>query len=844
MVDLPEGFTPDEEVGLPEGFIPDEPGGLTAAQQIEVALKSSPSNFLRQLGGLYGILPGGGGAPVDMSHRALINSVTVDPVERKKGFANLGYDASVDPNSKKAMVKGEPVDRHALTPSISELLSEFLENADSVPPMVAAGLSGPYAIPAGAAAAGATALARDQLRQKVIPGAEPEYGPAMLEGGLNLLPGLSKLPGAKKLGGAIKSTSGPVYDKVLKPATDWTLDLARKSKPGRYVEGVAKNIKDASSKTYTKYSGEAFEKLDKTKQNIVRRFDDTFGITADMRNVGLNNDAFNAFNTVDIKENYSRLIAENPAFREMTTTGGTGVRGDMAFDLFQDTGERIGNYYRNNTQEIPLSELFGQKSYKEMTEAIYDQAANSREEVAQLLGVRDDFIRRLYDITARRKLLNDPDTAARAASQGMGVKEYIFNSTPDVSKIPIQELQEALTSTSVKLEDMWELRKVADAMAGWTSSGRWFTDNAGTNPKTTLVYKKFADTLRDTLGQFVDDPNIARDIADYSDMAPIVNAIVQKAAESTGKTFRPNDIYVSAIGGDIYRTLGYASKILRNPSAKGKLSGAFSAAKDILTPDMSTNALREATESAVGSSGILSSPALTPLKMKGVADELSRSMDEDRDLSYSVDQQDDSEALKFLLNRMRGTEQPQSVLDEQVPGGGDLDPTALNRLAPPQAPRPLPRDPELIGSNPEDMGLIATAVSPNTALLFKDAVNSNDPLKRRIATVKVMQEAPELFEPSMYGIRSLIAEGDRFVIGDPQEADMYRYTIQHLKGIGKVDENWYTKQLSALNDSKDMTVYPRPDIVGKEASTEVGEKKSSSLDRISTAAGERRKYNY
>lgn len=803
-------YTLDE---VPEGFVPAEP--KVGNQQAGVAnfLSSLPLHG-PQLSRLYANAPTfNPPAPVSMEDRITAEGLSSDPKDRAEFFRSKNYaDVNIDPETEQATVGGERVDKHPFSaPSISEYVAEFITNLDSIGTATATALGGPLA---GMGTAATIGGAREAAKVNTIPGSEVDVFGTGLEVAAESLPIVGK--GAKPLlksGGKALEKARPLIEKPVDLASQAILN----TRPGKYVKGIASNVSELGKEAYQKYSGQLFDTLDETAKNLYKRFDDTFGVAGDLRNLGVGDDAFNVFNTVPITENYSRLIKENPAFKKIAYTGGPTVRGDQMYDLFNQTGETVKNYYKGTDKTASVADIFDTPAYKELREAIFSQGRESAEE---LLAVEDQVLRNMYDAVSK--------TMAKKSNPSASM-EWIFKNTPDPRTIPKEEILEVLENSTLSLEELWDLRKAEDAMAGWTSTGRWFGDGADKNPLTSLVHRKFADSFRDVLTKNVDDPNVLKAIQDYSDMAPIVNAVAQKAAASMGVTFRPNDIYVSAIGGDLYRALGYAGKLLRSPAAKGITGGTLEKAKGVFSVEGIGDTAREVADpSFLQQFG-------SGMKRQGVVEGLNQKVISDENMSTTAPPE--SDALQAILGNIYGEEEQPAIPDLS---GVSTD--IINQVAPLPAPKPISRDPDLIGKTPDDLEMVKMAVSQNTALLFEDAITSNDPLKKRIAMAEVMKEAPEIFEPGLYGLRSVIAEEDRFVIGDPEEAKFYRQTIKHLRARGKIGANFYTKQLSALNDPTDLTVFVRPDVVADPKQTQGTEK--STLESIATSAGERRTYNY
>jgi hypothetical protein len=178
------------------------------------------------------------------------------------------------------------------------------------------------------------------------------------------------------------------------------------------------------------------------------------------------------------------------------------------------------------------------------------------------------------------------------------------------------------------------------------------------------------------------------------------------------------------------------------------------------------------------------------------------------------------------------------------------DPAAIMQAIEPVS---LPRDPDVIASNPKMLEQLLMSVQPNTALLLEDAMRSKDPMKRRLAFSQAFQEAPDMFEDSVTGARSEIRVGDNFVLGNPQEAPLVidRWVSRYKQG--EIPSDLLAEQISALNDPTDQRLLPEPPVktLEQELRTESQKQrpisplqklKESAPRRIETAAGERRMY--
>lgn len=167
-------------------------------------------------------------------------------------------------------------------------------------------------------------------------------------------------------------------------------------------------------------------------------------------------------------------------------------------------------------------------------------------------------------------------------------------------------------------------------------------------------------------------------------------------------------------------------------------------------------------------------------------------------------------------------------------------------------PQPIPRDPDIIAATPEHIRTLMTALSPNAAQLMVDALETKDPIKRRLAFSVALQEAPDLFEGSVTGAKSEIRVGNGFVLGDPREIPLIKARLTARFRQGEIRSDKLAKQISALNDPTDQRLFPEPPYASMEQELSSAIKRPSSpqeaLSRatprtINTPAGERRVYS-
>lgn len=783
---IPEGFSLQAEAEaelppIPKGFSLDPPRRGNPEAEVSTALHSLPQPF-KSLGTLYDVLPSfRDPAPVKMLDRAKTNFSTSDPLERAKALRDLGYkDVAV--GDKGVTVEGKRLDSPAFTPSLSELSSELVENVDMAPGALI--FTNPVSAILGTAA---MAGGREAARQEMVPDADLDLTTGAVETAVSAIPlaGKAISPLFKSLGGFVKSGAKTATGKATK----------------------------AGKELYESKGKEIWQSLDGIKKRTVERLDDMFGSSATLKQLGITDDKFNVFNLKPIKENYAYLVKESPEFAEIASMSGAGVRARRVADLYDQVGTRIRSFYDTSDATIPVSDIFDTESYKGLREGIF-AVTNSDEAVEQLMKQHDEMIEGVWLSVAADKLLKDPNTEAAAADAGIGVMEYVRGKVASLKGVDSKEIIEALSTEQVPIGYAWELRKHFDEWAAYKLAQKGADDI----PESLLLYRGMAGMFRDAIEKSLPEGSqMAKDIKLFHNLVPIAQDMAVKASKDVGTIFRPNDFYVSAIGGNLYRGLGYASKIARNPSARAGIAGAFDSVKELVP---------EGINAARGAVSPTANPYIRGLQTTAIG----------REVGDNVFNPDD-------------TSLQSGPIDPNAPAPLALE--DFSALFGQTQPTPISRDPEQIGSSPDDIAFIQTAVSPRTFAIFQDALRSDDPMKKRAATVMVMSEAPEIFEPGMYGLRSVIADNDRYVIGDYQEAVNYRATLKSLLNRGSISRNFYAKQLSALNDPTDMQLFPRPDVTSTERTSEFKVKPKSNLEKlqdttkkISTPVGERNEQPY
>jgi len=168
-----------------------------------------------------------------------------------------------------------------------------------------------------------------------------------------------------------------------------------------------------------------------------------------------------------------------------------------------------------------------------------------------------------------------------------------------------------------------------------------------------------------------------------------------------------------------------------------------------------------------------------------------------------------------------------------------------------QAPQPtkIPRDPELVATNPQLQQAILAQVPPNVGAILQNAWRKSDPLTKEAALGQVIEQLPDLFEPSTTGLMSEVKRGNYFVVTNPVEAEQYAASIVSQYRQGEVDANFMAKQVSALNDVNNRRIYPKPGVMPAVTPTPKTEPPplevlASNAKRIGTSLGSRKQTEY
>ena len=187
--------------------------------------------------------------------------------------------------------------------------------------------------------------------------------------------------------------------------------------------------------------------------------------------------------------------------------------------------------------------------------------------------------------------------------------------------------------------------------------------------------------------------------------------------------------------------------------------------------------------------------------------------------------------------------------------------SAKEAMAEEQAPTLLPRDPEIIMNDERYMAVIRNNLGPGAVALLQNAARSKNDFKATAALARIVQEAPDIFEPSTTGFISEMRKGDYFVLTSGAEAELYSKQLQSEFRQGKItDSKWYFKQQNSLKNPADFRIFPRPirsdginsalqgvvDSRGEEPikrSSPLEKLRDNTPDTIQTSVGERRAYS-
>lgn len=799
-------------------------------------------------------------SPVDFKTRLAVKGfLDEDPDRAIKYLQERGQNATLANDGRTVLVDGKPVDPNALSTtfkSITELVSEAAENWDFIP-----GLVGKSPLTAGTVGL-ATGTAKEAVASQI---SDTPFRPTNV---------LDETIGGVFGGGVEKY--GLV--KAIPKAAAGTYGLAKKGV--QKLIGKAKPITDELLQEGIKVAdqGYTFVKGTKLFGDVKKQLVDMFSSNRALaRELGARPQDLNRLQSETLEDHLGYLLENSPEFVDrIVNQPFVRLKADNAIDMYRGLQKAIADGYESSTAVVNVDDILNSKGFSKLLD-LATETTQVPKVLSSVQANQRQVLETLYNTIYLNKALSPGELYNTAARMGIDPEDIVADPKnaqqiidsildltdeydipledaaaklglfPPANELQLGELVNAVRGQQLPINEAFAVRRNLDKLSRWGSDNKDFDASVA-------AIRNGANAFREAIRSALEkegNTELLTASDSFHHLMPIVETIIRSDAIKGGIIPTISQLFAGAINSPARRAAVMAQRAASSPTTRGILRQGYDVVRNSIDGVQLPPLQRGAAAETMSSAG----KALDYIRGMTGYDLTQNAIDDSR-IPYNIpnparpmapQQLPPSEDILAGASRFAGepTPTPTPGPIPQVP------PELLNNIPMPQ-PKPITRDPEMIGKNPQDLELLRMAVSPNTFLMFQDAMGSNDPLKKRIATVQAMKEAPEIFEPSMYGLRSLISEGDRFVIGDPAEAVMYRQTIKHLKGVGKIGENFYTMQLSALNDPTDMTVYPRPDIITQGDANALANpdnniaklEELSNRFNTSTVSGERRSYDY
>ena len=779
------------EISLPpiQGEVADL-GGRGLKEGLDV-FGQAASNTLKTLPGaqrvaqLYDQLPDfrPNEPPTTLADRALVKSLVTKPNEIKTALEYLGYKDVKVSGSGNVTVEGKDVDPSTVL-SLQELFSEGLENANLA--IEAAGSTGGLTA---AATSGLMGVARENLKEKTFPGLKADYSQAAWEGGLS---GVGQLGTSAVKSGINKWRGG---GKLAK-------DLTKKG-----IDTTTEFIEKDGSKTVI---GEA----------VFGFVDDLTGQEAKARGIGATPKLLKVFNNKPITYQIQKLRELSPEFDKATKAFTVKGKRDGTIKVLVDESNNLKNFYNEYGKALTVKNenFFKSEPYQEILKTLKSKTTENNV-VKEIDSVRKRFLNYMAKMSLpdeEFKLLNTPMIRQARESLYDQVGKPIQSAPPKFYKgMPLNELEKGLSEYPINIDNVWSANKFLNDEAKWGSlikeESRFKTE----------AFRQLANTLRSGLHQSIKDAPIDNMVKSeflksneiVHNLIPVVDMIDSYASKKVGKVDFTK-LLPSQIGSTTRKTLDVAKK-LQTDAGRNLIGTGSSFIKDKipkvtgLTMDSIPNILPAAENLAkMGRIAASKHGALSREQAQPIED------------PYAYKQPSTAPELRAQVT-------PEDI-------------KALLTKA--QTPK-LPRSPELLMSDPTMYESLAENLSPDTNRLLSHAVESKDPFKLRMAMSIAVNEAPDFFEPSITGNNSEMMIGDHYVIVDPKEGEVYLQSILSRLEMGDLDYEFAAKQISALNNPRDMRVFPLPNQTPR-APEPVPEPSSKLNELKQTITGMRKQYSY
>lgn len=422
-------------------------------------------------------------------------------------------------------------------------------------------------------------------------------------------------------------------------------------------------------------------------------------------------------------------------------------------------GSEIGAFYEKNPIEIPVSKLLATvndkgeaTAYGELSQLSTDIA--SPQLTAGVARVHRDFKQSI----AKKVLPTDQFSAYKAGK---------LHEIPLLQGIGVKNNEEAFKlltqNKDITLGDLWQIRRERDSFSRWGTGQKLISEAL-------YAHRLAANAARETMDNAIKEAYAGLPLGEeilkrnqtFHKLAPLVEVLDSTQAHSRAEGFRLSRWVPGVINSPMRRAILQANLISTNPTMQGALRAGIGKMQS----------------AGITTEGIPSLDTSTLGRIKQGAQSLMTNAGPLQNISYNQ------------VGRQVG----------------------YNMTEPPK----IPRDPDLIANDPALQSYILSKVPPDIGVILKQAWGSKNPAILTATTAQLISSMPQDFEPSTSGVMSEVKSGDHFVIGNPAEAEIYKRTISGLRQQGKVDANFWSEQLSALNDKNDLRILPRPDLVQKE----------------------------
>jgi CheY-like chemotaxis protein len=503
---------------------------------------------------------------------------------------------------------------------------------------------------------------------------------------------------------------------------------------------------------------------EKTVKNAARNM---FGEEATARELGATAQYLKQFGVKPITKNIEEAAKVSQRFvKEVMEEPHLLTKRDNALNILKEAGGKVRGFYDEYGDQVSvkLGDILSSKSYSNLMEqgSSLRHAPEVRKQIKKETGA---IFKYLMEASV-------PDKKAR---------EQLLRLSPD-------KFNKIASDLPIDIGTLWDVRMGLDDLAKWGSN---IDDKA---KAAVTVVRSGADAIRQSIRTAIEnsslDDVVKKEFADSSDlfheMTPIAEMIDAAAAREGGVTNFTKLLW-NQLSGKTRRVIEFGQKQANRPSTRAFIRSMNSK----LNPDTLDKS------SWMSQAGGIASNAYGKSKnvIGGLADSMSSLLPENSGQAIR------SELFKESGGRLQDFSTPTDLRSL------DINLQDIEKLAP-QAPRVLPRDPELIASDPQALDELMMNLSPSAGRLLEDAIQSKDPFKLRNATLSAMSEVPEMFEPSVTGNRSEIRVGDGFILADPMEAEVYKRSLRTRFAMGKVTRTFLSKQISSLNDLNDMRLFP------------------------------------